>query len=79
VAVVARKFMHDRHAESVPRIKARQFWLVRNNLQYLRCNFNYEALGIAKANTYESALNKDANIISQAAHLKATTKLYQSL
>jgi hypothetical protein len=29
--------------------------------------------------TYESALQKDANIISQAAHLGAATELYQSL
>ena len=29
--------------------------------------------------TYESALNKDANIISQAAYLEAATELYQSL
>ena len=29
--------------------------------------------------TYESALKKDANIISQAAHLEAATELYQSL
>ena len=28
---------------------------------------------------YESALKKDANIISQAAHLEAATELYQSL
>ncbi|OBT65052.1 hypothetical protein VE03_05186 [Pseudogymnoascus sp. 23342-1-I1] len=29
--------------------------------------------------TYESALNKDANIINQAAYLEAATELYQSL
>jgi hypothetical protein len=29
--------------------------------------------------TYESALKKDANIISQAAHFEAATELYQSL
>ena len=29
--------------------------------------------------TYESALNKDTNIISQAAYLEAATELYQSL
>jgi hypothetical protein len=29
--------------------------------------------------TYESALQKDANIISQAAYLEAATELYQSL
>ncbi|PMD14764.1 hypothetical protein NA56DRAFT_664488 [Hyaloscypha hepaticicola] len=29
--------------------------------------------------TYESALNKDSNIIRQAAHLEAATELYQSL
>lgn len=29
--------------------------------------------------TYESALKKDANIISQAAHFQAATELYQSL
>jgi hypothetical protein len=29
--------------------------------------------------TYESALQKDANIISQAAYLQEATELYQSL
>jgi hypothetical protein len=29
--------------------------------------------------TYESALKKDANIISQAAYLEAATELYRSL
>jgi hypothetical protein len=29
--------------------------------------------------TYEPALKKDVNIISQAAHIQATTELYQSL
>lgn len=29
--------------------------------------------------TYESALQKDANIINQAAYLEATTELYQAL
>jgi hypothetical protein len=29
--------------------------------------------------TYESALKKDANIISQAAHLQEATELYQLL
>jgi hypothetical protein len=32
-----------------------------------------------KSITYESALKKDANIISQAAYFKAATELYQSL
>jgi hypothetical protein len=32
-----------------------------------------------KSITYESVLEKDANIISQAAYLKAVTELYKSL
>jgi hypothetical protein len=36
-------------------------------------------LGCRKPITYESAFKKDADIISQAAYLKAAAELYQSL
>jgi hypothetical protein len=45
VAAVACKFMHDRHADLYLGSKRDDFGWCEITPQYLRCNFNYEALG----------------------------------
>jgi hypothetical protein len=47
---MARKFMHDRHADLYLGSKRDDFGWCETTPQYLRCNFNYEALG-TKANS----------------------------
>lgn len=50
VAAMARKFMHNRHADLYLGSKQDDFGWCKTTPQYLRCNFNYEALG-TKANS----------------------------
>jgi hypothetical protein len=50
VAAVARKFKHDRHADLYLGSKRDDFGWCEITPQYLRRNFNYEALG-TKANS----------------------------
>jgi hypothetical protein len=50
VAAMARKFMHDRHADLYLGSKRDDFSWCETTPQYFRCNFNYEALG-TKANS----------------------------
>jgi hypothetical protein len=50
MAAVARRFIHDRHADLYLGSKRDDFGWCETTPQYLRCNFNYDALGI-KANS----------------------------